>query len=270
MRKIIFGILCCLAMSPFFAFCTETTEVGVVVLHGKWDSPDGLIIDFSSAMERAGYMVLAPEMTWSGRRSYDVGVAGMEAEINVAVEQLRHRGARMIVVAGHSFGAAGAVRYATRHKVDGVIALAPGHYPEGKYITTSTAVSRSRAQVLIDDGKPDESAWFDDPNSGGRFKQIRMAARIYLDFFDPDGPMNFGNNAAAVLPGTAVLWVVGQSEANGIRTMAGRVFERLPGELAARQLEVPGGHQETPSKGAGVALDWIRSLKPPGTTPAAR
>jgi hypothetical protein len=244
MRKIIVGILCCLAMSPFLGLRAETTEVGVVVLHGKWDRPNGLILDFSSAMERAGYRVRTPEMPWSGRRSYDAGVAVMEAEIDAAVEQLRQQG-------------------------DAVIALAPGHYPEGKYFTNLTAVSRNRAQALIDDGKPDENGWFDDPNSGGRLKQVKMSARTYLDFFDPDGPMNFGNNAAAVLPGTAVLWVVGQGEESGLKAMAGRVFERLPKELAARQIDVPGGHLETPSNSAGVALDWIRSLKA-GPAPAAR
>lgn len=269
MRRIIVGILCCLLMAPFFPLRAETPEVGVVVLHGKWDRPNGLILDFSSAMERAGYRVRTPEMPWSGRRSYDAGVAAMEAEIDAAVEQLRQQGAQIIIVAGHSFGAAGAVRYATRHKVDAVIALAPGHYPEGKYFTTLTAASRNKAQALVDDGKPDENGWFDDPNSGGRLKQVKMSARTYLDFFDPDGPMNFGNNAAAVLPGTAVLWVVGQGEESGLKAMAGRVFEQLPKELAARQIDVPGGHLETPSNGAGVALDWIRSLKA-GPTPAAR
>jgi pimeloyl-ACP methyl ester carboxylesterase len=81
----------------------------------------------------------------------------MEGEIDTAVEQLRQRGARTIIVAGHSFGAAGAVRYATRHPVDGVIALAPGHYPEGKYFSGVTAESRNKAQAMVDTNKPDES-----------------------------------------------------------------------------------------------------------------
>lgn len=262
MRKIVVGVLCWFAMWSFFALGAETPEIGVVVLHGKWDRPGGYVIDFSSAMERAGYLVRTPEMTWSGRRSYDAGVAAMEAEIDAAVEQLRRQGARMIIVAGHSFGAAGAVRYATKHKVDGVIALAPGHYPEGKYFTGVTADSRRKAEAMVEAGQADESGWFDDPNSGGRLKQVRMTARTYLDFFDPAGPMNFGNNAAAILPGSAVLWIVGQSEENGLKAMAGQVFGRLPEGLSARQVTVPGGHLETPGNAAGVALDWIRALPP--------
>lgn len=269
MRKMIFGLLCWLVLSPFFLTHAETGPVGIVVMHGKWDKPNGHIIDFSSVMERAGLLVVTPEMPWSGRRSYDAGVAAMEGDIDAAVGQLRQRGARTIILAGHSFGAAGAVRYAGRHKVDGVIALAPGHYPEGGYFTNLTANSRSKAQALLDAGKPDETGWFDDPNSGGRLKQVKMSAQIYLDFFDPAGPMNFGNNAAAVLPGTAVLWIIGQAEENGLRAAAMRVFERLPKGLAARQIDVSGGHPETPGNSASVALDWIRSLQPEAA-PAAR
>lgn len=262
MRKMILALLVWLAMLPWLPALAETGTVGIVALHGKWDRPGGYISDFASFMERTGLIVVTPEMPWSGRRSYDVGVAAMEGEIDAAVEQLRQRGARTIIVAGHSFGAAGAVRYATKHKVDGVIALAPGHYPEGKYFSGVTAESRNRAQAMVEAGKPDESGWFDDPNSGGRLKQVRMTARTYLDFFDPAGPMSFGNNAAAILPGTAVLWVVGQSEENGLKAMAGQVFGRLPEGLAARQLTVPGGHLETPGNSAGAALDWIRALPP--------
>ena len=262
MRQIVWWMLCWLILTPLGLAHAEAGPVGIVVMHGNWDRPSGHVSDFANAMERAGLLVVSPEMTWSGRRSYDAGVAAMENEIDAAVGQLRQRGARTIIVAGHSFGAAGAVRYAGRHKVDGVVALAPGHYPEGSYFANLTAKSRSKAQALLDAGQPDETGWFDDPNSGGRLKQVKMSARIYLDFFDPAGPMNFGNNAAAVLPGTAVLWVVGQAEETGLRSMAGRVFERLPKSLAARQVEVPGGHLETPGNSANIVLDWIRALPP--------
>jgi pimeloyl-ACP methyl ester carboxylesterase len=268
MRKIILGMLCWLALAPFFLTGAEVGPVGIVVMHGKWDRPGGHVSDFSSAMERSGLLVATPEMTWSGRRSYDAGVAAMESDIDAAVGQLRQRGARTIILAGHSFGAAGAVRYASRHKVDGIVALAPGHYPEGNNFMNLTAASRSKAQALLDAGKPDETGWFDDPNNGGRLKQIKMSAQTYIDFFDPAGPMNFGNNAATVLPGTAVLWIVGQAEETGLRNMAGRVFEQLPKGLAARRVDIPGGHLETPSNAASVVLDWIRSLPPEAATAA--
>ncbi|NTV71761.1 MAG: alpha/beta hydrolase [Azonexaceae bacterium] len=262
MRQIVWWMWCWLILMPLGPVHAEAVPIGIVIMHGKWDKPTGHVSDFASAMERAGLLVVSSEMTWSGRRSYDAGVAAMENEINAAIGQLRQRGARTIILAGHSFGAAGAVRYASRHKVDGIVALAPGHYPEGNNFMNLTAASRSKAQALIDAGKPDETAWFDDPNNGGRLKQLKMSAQTYIDFFDPAGPMNFGNNAATVLPGTAVLWVVGQAEETGLRNMGGRVFERLPKSLAARQVEVPGGHLETPSNSASIALEWIRSLPP--------
>jgi pimeloyl-ACP methyl ester carboxylesterase len=231
-------------------------RVGVVVLHGKWGNPYDSSLAFTRAMQRAGFLVDSPEMPWSARRSYDTGVEGAMKEIDAAVARLRSRGAQKTFVAGHSLGAAGAVRYASQRRVDGIIALAPGHYPEGSFFVRITAESMKKAKAM----RPDESGWFDDPNNGGRMKPMHMDAGVYVDYFDPAGPMNFRNNAAALRPGTAVLWVVGAAEEPGLKRAAQVTFEALPASLQAKFVEVPGGHFDTPSNSASLCVAWIREV----------
>ena len=69
MRQIIGWISCWLVLLPWGLAQAEPGPVGVVVMHGKWDKPNGHVSDFASAMERAGLLVVTPEMPWSGRRS---------------------------------------------------------------------------------------------------------------------------------------------------------------------------------------------------------
>ena len=230
--------------------------VGVVVLHGKWDNPYGHTLRFTRVMQADGFLTDSPEMTWSARRSYDVGVDGMVGEIDEAVGRLRSREAKKIFVAGESFGAAGAVRYATLRRVDGLIALSPGHFPEGQRFAQLVAGSLQKAKAM----RSDETGWFDDPNSGDRMKQMPMKARVYLEFFDAQGPMNFQRNAAAVRPGTPVLWVVGRDEEEGLKLMGGLAFQALPKDPPPKLVEVPGGHLDTPSTGAELCADWIREV----------
>lgn len=235
----------------------EAGPVGVVVMHGKWDRPGGHAASFAHALEEAGFLMEAPEMPWSARRSYDTGTVGLEEEIGAVVARLKERGARTVFLAGHSFGAAGAVRYGSRHRVDGIIALAPGHYPEGKGAAEKTAASRAKAQDLAAAGKGGDTGWFDDFNTGGRLKALQMKASVYLDFFAPDGPMNFGANAAALPPDTAVLWVVGSGEEEQLRKLDRKAFDAISGS-AKTWLDVPGGHMETPDNARSAAIAWIR------------
>jgi pimeloyl-ACP methyl ester carboxylesterase len=228
-------------------------RVGVVVLHGKWDNPYGYTLKFTRTMQSVGFLTDSPEMTWSTRRSYDVGVDGMVSEIGEAVERLRSRGAQKIFIAGQSLGAAGAMRYATQHRVDGLVALSPGHFPEAPRFAELVAGSLAKARAM----RPDEVGSFDDPNSGGRMRQVPMKAGVYLGFFSADGPMNFQRNAAAVRPGTPVLWVVGRGEEAGLIWMGGLAFQALPKDPPPKFVEVSGGHLDTATEAAALCAEWI-------------
>ena len=128
------------ALAAALAACAGTPEapadttgprIGVVVLHGEGDDPYGQTLRFTRTLIRDGFLTDSPEMPWSTRRAYDAGVNAAMKEIDAAAARLKSRGAQKVFVAGHGLGAAAAVGYATLRRVDGVIALAPGHNPDG-------------------------------------------------------------------------------------------------------------------------------------------
>jgi len=80
-------------------------EVGIVLLHGKWDRPPSKVLDLARQLEAQGYQVLSPTMPWSGTREYDVPYSQAIVEIESAANSLRDKGAKHVVVGGLSFGA---------------------------------------------------------------------------------------------------------------------------------------------------------------------
>jgi pimeloyl-ACP methyl ester carboxylesterase len=246
----------CAAPEPPPAADPGGPTIGVVVLHGKWGTPYGQTLRFTRAMQREGFLTDSPEMPWSGQRSYDAGVAGMVAEIDAAVERLKSRGAEKVFVAGHSMGAAGAVRYARVRRVDGLIALAPGHIPEGPRFAKAVAGSLQKAKAM----PAGESGWFDDPNTGNRKVAMHMKAGVYVEYFDPAGPMNFHDNIAALRPGTPVLWVVGDTEDPLLKKADQGAFAALPRNPPPKFVEVAAGHLDTPDAAVAVCAAWMREV----------
>jgi hypothetical protein len=76
------------------------------------------------------------------------------------------------------------------------------------------ARSMKRAKEMVQAGATGTD-WFDDPNAGGRMKPMRMSPAVYVDFFDPEGLMNFARNAAAVQPGALGGWVPAKTPGRG-------------------------------------------------------
>ena len=69
-------------------------KIGVVVLHGKWGSPDGHTSGLANFLAGEGFLVASPEMPWSGRRTYDKGADAFVTEIDAAAAELRAKGAK--------------------------------------------------------------------------------------------------------------------------------------------------------------------------------
>jgi pimeloyl-ACP methyl ester carboxylesterase len=186
--------------------------VGVVIMHGKNGNPDKLITPLGAALIQAGCLVEMPEMPWSGRRAYDRSYEDAMLEIDAAVERLRQRGAQALVVAGHSLGANAALGYAATHPgLLGVAAIAPGHVPKQPGFRKSVADGVAKAQAMMAEGKGDTPGTFDDVNQG-RYSSAHATARVYLSYFDPEGPAVMSSNAARLQGGAALLWVVGTGD----------------------------------------------------------
>src|SRR5215471_15472556 len=71
--------------------------IGVVLMHGNTDSPNGTIAQLAAALEGAGYLVERPEMCWSYRRKRDRPFLDCLAELEPPIARLMGRGARAIV-----------------------------------------------------------------------------------------------------------------------------------------------------------------------------
>src|SRR5262249_52970854 len=119
------GVLCS------FATPAAAQSVGIVLMHGKWGTPDGPTRPVEMVLRGAGYHVIAREMAWSHDRAYDETFIEIMVEIGKQVVELKAGGAQRVVVAGQSLGANMALAFGARHpQVDGVMVLAPGHMVE--------------------------------------------------------------------------------------------------------------------------------------------
>jgi len=100
--------------------------IGVVLMQGNTDSPNGTTALLAATMEDAGYLVERPEMCWSHWRMRDRPFPECPAELEAPIARLTSRGASAIVIAGMSQGGAGALAFGARRPgLGGIIALAP-------------------------------------------------------------------------------------------------------------------------------------------------
>lgn len=250
-----------LAIAVASVAAQDNPKIGIVFLHGKWGAPDRLITPLASALREDGYLVNTPEMPWSGAREYDKDMEQAMAEVDDAVAELRRRGATRIVVGGHSMGGAGALHYAGRKKVDGLLIVALGHYPDAPKIREVTGGSVERAREMVGAGKGDERARFEDFNTGNKRKSVTSPARSYLSYFDPRGPMNSDLNAARVQPGTTVLWVTPANEEPGPRRNADMAKDKLPGSVILKTVEVDANHVKAPAAAVKEVGAWLKTLR---------
>ena len=116
------------------ASAAQLDGFGIVYLHGKAGWPGAFNGGILSSLRDEGALVATPEMPWSFHRRYAATYDEAMTEIDAAVAGLKAKGARRIVVIGHSLGANAAIGYAARRAnladLAGVVALSPGHLPE--------------------------------------------------------------------------------------------------------------------------------------------
>lgn len=240
-------------------------DFGVVYLHGKGAWPGAFNGGILSALREEGALTATPEMPWSFHRRYAATYDQAMAEIDAAVADLRQKGARRIVVIGHSLGANAAIGYAARRpnlaELAGVVALSPGHLPEVGDMREFVAGAVARAKKSIAEGKGDVRQTFPDMAQG--IPLIAHATPIvYLSWFDPEGPAVIPKNAAAIgsLPHPVpLLWVVGKLDPIDRR---GReyAFDAAAKNPKSKYIEVFAGHLTAPLVARRQVVAWINSL----------
>jgi pimeloyl-ACP methyl ester carboxylesterase len=243
----------------------QLQDFGVVYLHGKGAWPGAFNGGILSALRDEGALVAMPEMPWSFHRRYAATYDQAMAEIDAAIAGLKSKGARRIVIIGHSLGANAAIGYAARRPgladLAGVVALSPGHLPETGDMREFVADAVARAKKLVAEGKGDVPQTFPDMAQG-----IPLVAhatpRVYLSWFDPDGPAVIPKNAAAIGASphpVPLLWVVGKLDPIA-RRGPDYAFAAAAKNPKSKYLEVFAGHLTTPLVAHRQVVAWINSL----------
>lgn len=230
---------------------------GAVVMHGQGESPSQ-VADLVSALQRENVLVVAPELPWSGRRSYDRSATDADAQVDAAISGLRDQGARRVYLIGHSLGASYALRYGSRPGVNGIVAIAPNHAPESPLYITSFANEVRRARELIAQGKPQAILEFLDLHWGSLRTRATATARSFLSYFDAAGPMNMTRNVQALRPDVLVLWIVPLGGDRGARQSALDLYKSLPYNAGSRLVELPVDYRNVTSASVPTIVDWMQ------------
>ena len=236
-------------------------RIGIVLMHGEQGAPGRVINGLGAKLEKAGYLVWKPDMCWSARRSYESDFTACLAVIDDAIVRLRNIGASRIVVGGFSLGAAAAIAYGAAHPdLLGVFALAPAHDAEAMAEAPAIKDSVAKAKTLIEQGKGDDEASFEDVAigpSGAYFSEIATTPAIYLSFFGAASPANIAKNAAKLT--VPLLWVAGRDDPTQSGG-ASDVFAKSQKNPLNRYVAIAGGHLGTPDAAGDALIAWLADL----------
>jgi pimeloyl-ACP methyl ester carboxylesterase len=253
--RLLFGVIAVALALPSAA---EEGKVGVVLLHGKQGRVPGTVGSLALKLKGAGYLVATPEMPWSADRIYGASYEDAMSEIDKAADGLKIKEAKKIVVGGHSLGGNAAIGYAARRRdLAGIVVLAPGHFPEMPRLREIFASSVAHAKEMVAAGRGDSFESFTDFNLGKTF-YCQTSAKIYLSYFDPEGPAVVPTNVVAIRPAIAILWVVGTKDP--VTRGSGYAFDKAPPHPKSKYISVDADHLEVPAVAADQVVTWLRSL----------
>lgn len=234
-------------------------STGVVLLHGKWDAPPFAVAALAEPLAGAGCAVRLPTLPWALRRLYDATFDAALDQIADEAATLRHAGCARVVLCGHSLGACAALAAAAqRGGIDGLILLAPGHFPERLAAAGHTAESLHAARAAVAAGRGAQRLPLVDVHQG-RVRRLRLRPDHYLGYFSPDGPAVWPANAARLAAPLPMLWLIPHGDtahAPGIDY----AVEQAPRHPASDCRRIAATHHDTPAHAVGPVLDWLRHL----------
>jgi len=232
----------------------QKSELAIVLLHGKWGMPPAPL---DQQFKDAGFKVVSPEMGWSRETAYSITYEVSLQRVNAQVESLRQQGFKRIVLGGQSFGANGALAYASLFSnVDALLLFAPGHNPDIDRNRNPAKVEEAKA--LIAAGQPDKLITFTDFNDGSRTKDFSVSPQAYLSYFDPDGLASMPKTATSQKKAIPVLVFMGRSDWV-TRQGAKYFFGRLPKHPANQYVVSDSEHRQVPQSSFPLAMQWIES-----------
>jgi len=96
-------------------------------------------------------------------------------------------------------------------------------------------------------------------NDEGKWFTVRIPAEVYLSYFDSDGPAVMPKNAAAIAPGTPVLWIEASGE---IYSVLGPnyAFNKIPPHPKSAFVYVVSDHLSAMRNSDKVVIAWLNCL----------
>ena len=256
--KVILGIV--MLVLPLVAQSVTSSQIGVIVMHGKGGMPSKHVAEFAKRLEEKGYIVANIEMPWSKKREYDVTMETAHKELESVLNELRQKGAQKLFLSGHSQGGLVALALGSDLNVDGIIAIAPGGNMASTINREKLGETLTKAQHLIQEGKGDEKGeFYDFETSKGKYP-IQTTARNYVSWFDPEGLMNQEKSSALINPKIPVLFIVPTSDYPGLLKVKQKMFNTLPKNPYTKLYEPSATHLEAPSASSEEVSLWIQNV----------
>jgi len=248
-------ICACQLLNTQRALALDAATSGVVVIHGKGGGPDG-IRPIGDALQAAGFIVERPNMPWAGNRGYDKPFDESIEEIAAAVARLKARGARNLIVAGHSLGGDAALRFATTDvELSAVVLVAPAHFPEGEKARVIATDSVARARQQVSNASVANNVGFLEVPSGNTLK---IPAKTYLSYYDPKGPAAMSLFAPAVKV-HHLAWLAPTNDP-ATPIFASLVAPKLPASVDVDKFDINSDHGGAPQAGAEKIVEYLKNL----------
>jgi len=239
------------------------TTTGVVLIHGALDGEGYWLAPLKRKLVAEGFRVASPEMPWSDRREYDRTYQQSLDQVGAEVKGLAERGARRVVLAGHSIGANAALGYAAlRGGVAGVVVIAPGQMPDLPTLQQIVGASVQKAREMVAAGAGSKKEYFKSTLQWhGKLDGAYTTAANYLSYFDPNGDAIFPKNAARLSPQIPLLWIdPAKNDNDTIMVSKAYAFDKAPRNPLSRYILSPSGHLDTPAVSADLVVAWLKCL----------
>lgn len=255
------AFLCVSLMFPLTTMAdTSIAKIGIVIMHGKGGSPAKNVTDLAASLNEQGYLVNNLEMSWSGKRDYDVSVSAAENEVEAALNSLRAKGATKLFVAGHSQGGLFALYFGNKHVVDGVIAMAPGGNVGSNTFIKKLGEYVERARKLVEEGKGEDKTSLADFEGSKGVYSIVTTPSVYLSWFEPEGAMNELSAINNMNPATPVLFIVPTNDYPPLLKIKQQMFESLPVNPRTKLYEPDSNHLNAPSASLSEIVAWTNTI----------
>lgn len=236
-------------------FKVKPHEVALILLHGKWGGPPAPL---AAEFKNERFHVISPSMPWARDRKYDVSYEAGVRALNDVVKAARAEGYKRVVMGGQSFGANGALAYASVYgDIDGLILFAPGHNPDIDRNYQPRLVSI--AKEAISSGRPETPISFTDYNDGGRTQTLEARSDVFVSFFAEDSLANMSLSARKVK--TAIPTIVFMGNTDFVTRQGSHYFfDRLPKHSLSQYNVSAATHRAVPAASFEATLSWIKEL----------